>query len=432
MKILKNNTVLKFAFLVLIGFTIQSCSSKKKQESKEIKKSIYNYTQIATGQVSTYNEDGKEITELQPGDSLFGQDANYLRGKTMSFKKNENGTITDLNSGLMWQEIPSTEGFDWNNAKEYCENLELGGFNDWRMPTLKELFSISDFSEGWPYINTTYFSLVNNERVDKSEQYWASNQYIGHTEEGKYTAAFGVNHATGHIKAYPGEAPKDMKDRKGPPPEDQKPQGKEGENSDENRPPPLENGERPTGNPMLKHVRAVRGNVYGVNDFIDNEDGTITDKATGLMWSKSDNKKGVDWKNALVYAEESELAGYSDWRLPNVKELQGIVDYSYAPGAKDNSLNRAAINPLFSSSEIKNENGDKDFPYYWTSTSARFQKEKPYFYAWYVAFGRAVNAKGIDSHGAGAVRFDTKHENGPASEGGERYYNYVRLVRNVD
>ena len=66
-----------------------------------------------------------------------------------------------------------------------------------------------------------------------------------------------------------------------------------------------------------------------------------------------------------------------------------------------------------------------------TLVSARFQKGKPYYYAWYVAAGRAVNPLGLDFHGAGAVRFDTKHENGPAGEGGERYYNYVRVVRDV-
>jgi len=393
-----------------------------------------NYTQIATGQVTTYGENGEILTDLQPSDSLYGQDANYLKGKKMSYKKNEDGTITDVNTGLIWQEIPTTEGFDWKSAKEYCENLELGGYNDWRMPTAKELYSISDFSTGWPYLDLNYFSLVNNKFVDKSEQYWADNPYVGHTEEGQYMAAFGVNHATGHIKAYAGEEPKDRKDRKGPPPGNQKPQGQKGDTKEANRPPPPpgNNNGKPMGNPMLKHVRAVRGNVYGINDFVDNDNKTITDNATGLMWSKIDSKKGLNWKSALSYAENSELAGYSDWRLPNVKELQGIVDYSYAPGAKDATLNRAAIDPLFVVSEITNENGEKDYPYFWTSTSARFQKGKPFYYAWYVAFGRAVNNEGLDFHGAGAVRFDTKHENGPASEGGERYYNFVRLVRNVD
>ena len=389
-----------------------------------------NYVQIATGQNSLYGEDGQMITALKPSDSLFGQDANYLKGKKMSYQKNDNGITIDLNTGLMWQEVPTTEGFDWQGAKDYAENLELGGYDDWRMPTTKELYSISDFSEGWPYLDITYFSLVNNTHVDKNEQYWTSNKYVGHTEEGGYTAAFGVNHATGHIKAYAAEAPKDMKDRKGPPPSGQ--DRPEGDEDGHRPPPPGNNGDRPKGNPMLKHVRAVRGNAYGINDFKDNEDETITDKATGLMWSKNDSEKGLDWKNALYYAEHSKLAGYADWRLPNVKELQGIVDYSYAPGARDSKLDRAAINPIFNSSEITNENGDKDYPYYWSSTSARFQKGKPYYYAWYVAFGRAVNNEGLDFHGAGAVRFDTKHENGPASEGGERYYNYVRLVRNIE
>lgn len=429
MKTIKHNNILVSTFMVIVLMSTQSCKDKNTQTSVTNTKA--NYTQVATGQINAYDENGNVVSELKPGDSLYGQDAHYLKGKKMSFKKNNDGTITDNNTGLMWEEIPTTEGFEWQGAKDYVENLELGGYDDWRLPTAKELFSISDFSEGWPYLDTTYFSLVNNKHVDKSEQYWTANKYLGHTEEGQYTAVFGVNHATGHIKAYPGEAPKDRKDRKGPPPNNQQPRGQEGDNRNENRPPPPGNGERPMGNPMLKHVRAVRGSIYGENDFKDNGDGTITDNATGLMWAKNDSEQGLDWKNALYYAENSELAGYSDWRLPNVKELQGIVDYNFAPEAKDASKDRAAINPLFNISEITNENGDKDYPYFWTSTSARFQKGKPYYYAWYVAFGRAVSKSGLDSHGAGAVRFDTKHENGPAGEGGERYYNYVRLVRNV-
>ncbi|MFD2914070.1 Lcl C-terminal domain-containing protein [Psychroserpens luteus] len=431
MKTLKNTTTKVVTLIVLLIFTIQACKDKN-SSIHPITNAVQNYVQVATGQVTLYDEDGNVLRSLKPSDSLFGQDANYLKGKKMSYQKNEEGIATDLNTGLMWQEIPTTEGFDWEDAKAYCENLELGGYDDWRMPTAKELYSISDFSEGWPYLDTTYFSLVNNTHVDKSEQYWTSNKYVGHTEEGQYAAAFGVNHATGHIKAYAGEEPKDRGDRKGPPPGNQRPQGQESENGEKgNRPPPPGNGERPTGNPMLKHVRAVRGNTYGINDFYDNGDNTITDKASGLMWSKNDSEKGLDWKNALYYAENSTLAEYSDWRLPNVKELQGIVDYDYAPGAQESKQEGPAIDPIFNISEITNENSDLDYPYFWTSTSAHFQKGKPFYYAWYVAFGRAVNNEGLDFHGAGAVRFDTKYENGPASEGGERIYNYVRLVRNL-
>jgi hypothetical protein len=115
-----------------------------------------------------------------------------------------------------------------------------------------------------------------------------------------------------------------------------------------------------------------------------------------------------------------------------VKELQSIVDYGYSPSATDASKVSPAIDPMFSCTPIVNEAGNDDYGYYWTSTSASFTSGQPYYYAWYVAFGMAVNGQGDDFHGAGGVRFDTKYEGGPLGEGGERFYNYVRLVRDIE
>ncbi|MFI3268005.1 MAG: DUF1566 domain-containing protein [Rikenellaceae bacterium] len=413
------------------------------------------YPQVATGQVLLYDADGAVVENINPGDSLYGQDAHYLTGAKMSYKNNGDGTISDLNTGLMWQMIPVDQGFDWQGASDYCENLELAGYDDWRLPSAKELYSISDFSTGWPYINTEYFKLINNERIGKDEQYWTSHVYVGTIGAKGSSTAFGVNHGTGHIKAYgagnrsgEGEAERPQRDSiqgsQGERPQRDNAQGtnterpqRQQQGSQGERPQrdsiQGNNAERPQvkGNRSQKYVRAVRGNAYGINNFKDNGDGTISDNATGLMWSQADSKKGMDWVVALKYAEESELAGYSDWRLPNVKELQGILNYNFAPGATDPTKEGAAIDPMFDCSEIVNENGDKDYPYFWTSTSALFQKGRPYYYAWYVAFGRAVSPTGIDSHGAGAVRFDTKYEGGPSGEDGARFYNYVRLVRNI-
>ncbi|MFR9650647.1 MAG: DUF1566 domain-containing protein [Rikenellaceae bacterium] len=401
----------------------------------------------ATGQTKSYDDKGKQIKNPKVGDLLYGQDANYLSGVEMSFKDNGDGTVTDLNSGLMWQQVPPSEGSTWAKAKEYCENLELGGYTDWRMPTLKELFSISNFEQGWPYLDTLYFKLSNGE-VTKDEQYWADNMYVGETVEGRDDAAFGVNHVTGHIKAYPAgnKMPERGGERQGegrpqrPPMGEgdggQRPQmqaGGGGGGGQRSMPPPPGGGGqggRPRGNPMAKQVRAVRGEIYGVNQFVDNGDGTITDKATGLMWAKSDNGKGIEWTEALPYAESATLAGHSDWRLPNVKELQSIVDYSRAPSRRGLE---AAIDPIFNCTPFVNEAGDDDYGYYWTSTSACFTKGRPFYFAWYVAFGRAVNNNGSDFHGAGAVRFDSKADNGVAVEGGEeRYFNFVRLVRKIE
>lgn len=353
---------------------------------------VNNYFLVASGQTITYDADGNVVNGLNPGDALYGQDANYLKGETMAYQDNGDETVTDLNTGLMWQQIPTSATFTWQEAVDYCTSLELNGYDDWRIPSCKELYSISDFSSGWPYLNTEYFSLASGQ-ITKDEQFWSSNFYVGTTVEGGSNAAFGVNHVTGHIKAY------------------------------------AANSMGPVGG---KYVRAVRGDNYGVNELINNGDGTINDNATGLMWMQDDNGEAIDWETSLAYAESSTSAGHNDWRLPNVKELQSIVDYGYSPSATDASKIGPAIDPMFSCTPIINEAGNDDYGYYWTSTSAHFTSGEPYYYAWYVAFGMAVNGQGDDFHGAGGVRFDTKYEGGPLGEGGERYYNYVRLVRDIN
>ena len=98
---------------------------------------------------------------------------------------------------------------------------------------------------------------------------------------------------------------------------------------------------------------------------MDNGDGTITDRATGLTWMKADNGKTMSWEQALRYAESLNLAGHDDWRLPNVKELQSLVDYTRSPG----TTGSAAIDPLFDATPITNEAGQPDFAFYWSGST---------------------------------------------------------------
>jgi hypothetical protein len=183
-----------------------------------------------------------------------------------------------------------------------------------------------------------------------------------------------------------------------------------------------------------KHfVRCVRGNLsYGVNLFQNNNDGTISDLATGLMWSKTDNGSGIDWEHALAYAQMQNNAnylGHNNWRLPNSKELQSLVDYTRSPYATNSVNVGPAINALFSCTAILNDGGKADYPYYWTSTSAMSLANGSYPSAWYVAVGQAEDGNGENLHGAGAVRFDKKTVG--TGEGEERVLNYVRLVRTI-
>ena len=376
---------------------------------------VTSYKLVDTGQTTSYDNDGVMISPSE-GEDLYGQDADY-DGIEASFTDNGDGTVIDNITGLIWQQIPTSEKMSWEEAEEYCENLELDGYDDWRLPTVKELFAIGDFETGWPFLDTNYFEFAeaseiptgidggpqgSAEDVGQSEmmpppnmdsedlgsisksqgQFWTSNFYYVGTTHGGAPTAFGVNHATGHIKGYPSDV----------------------------------------GGNMGKYVRAVRGESVAENNFIDNGDGTISDLSTGLMWMADDNGEGVEWGDALAYAEGLEYARYDDWKLPNVKELQSIVDYSGVYPAIDDTY--------FNYTELEeNENY-----YYWTSTSAYFSPVSPEnYYAWYVAFGYAVGPDGEDTHGAGAVRFSAKYADSNATaEGGDNFMNSVRCVRIID
>jgi hypothetical protein len=98
------------------------------------------------------------------------------------------------------------------------------------------------------------------------------------------------------------------------------------------------------------------------------------------MWTQNDSATGLDWQEALAWVQarnaESYL-GYADWRLPNAKELQGLVDYSRSP----DTSNSAAIDPLFETTHIVNEAGAADFPMYWSNTTHANYTDRPGTYA---------------------------------------------------
>jgi hypothetical protein len=114
--------------------------------------------------------------------------------------------------------------------------------------------------------------------------------------------------------------------------------------------------------------------------YQDNGDGTVTDRATGLMWSKDDNQKGLNWEQALAWAQaknQENYLGHKDWRLPNVREMQSLVDYARIPEAANSTNVTTAIHPLFHCTPIIDQEGNTDCPYYWTSTSCYHGPDSP-------------------------------------------------------
>jgi uncharacterized caspase-like protein len=82
---------------------------------------------------------------------------------------------------------------------------------------------------------------------------------------------------------------------------------------------------------------------YIENDFRNNGDGTITDRATGLMWQQSGSSDSILYDNAKTYVENLNregFAGHSDWRLPTVDELKSLL-------TSDKQSNNLYINPIF-------------------------------------------------------------------------------------
>ncbi|MEI6888702.1 MAG: DUF1566 domain-containing protein [Bacteroidota bacterium] len=361
------------------------------------------YPVVGTSQAKCWDSVGNMITPALGG-AFYGQDSQFEHITPAYTKSSDGLTVKDEVTGLTWQQSHDTEIYYWAETQTVVDNLNAqnyGGYSDWRVPTIKELYSLWNVSVGWPYINSDYFTITYSTEEDLSHAiFWSSDKYTGvmgnisgapGAEPGA-ELAFGVNFGTGHIKAYSiAEGP-------------------------------------------MHFVRCVRGNLaYGVNLFQNNGDGTISDLATGLMWQQTDNGSGMDWKHALAYAQTQNTAnylGHNDWRLPNTKELQSLVDYTRSPYATNSANVGPAINALFSCTSILNDGGKADYPYYWTSTSAISMANGDYPSAWYVAFGRAENGSGEDLHGAGAVRFDAKVLG--SGQGEERVLNFVRLVRNIN
>ena len=350
---------------------------------------------VDTGQTSCY-DNSTELACPAAGEAFFGQDAQSAGAQPSYTQSGDGLTVHDNMTALTWEQRYEAGQQYWTDAQNNCAALntpKYGGFADWRLPTIKELYSLWRGSTGWPYLDTNYFA---HPAVDSHSIFWSSTLYSGLLKSTNDPAtgaemAFGVNFDTGHIKAYAIAA--------GP-----------------------------------RHLtRCVRGAAYGINDFHSNGDGTLSDRTTGLMWPVADSAAGMDWQHALAFAQTQNAAnylGHADWRLPSTKELQSLVDYTRSPGATDAAKVGPAVNPMFSCTPITNEAGDADYPWYWTSTSAKARANDAYVAAWYVAFGRAVGSDGKDLHGAGAVRFDAKAIGAPGGE--SRYVNYVRLVRNAN
>jgi len=79
--------------------------------------------------------------------------------------------VFDFTTKLTWQRAHDANEYDWQAAKKYCQALVLAG-GGWRLPTLRELFSIVDFSQSKPAIDKTVFAAFT------TQSFWSATTYL--------------------------------------------------------------------------------------------------------------------------------------------------------------------------------------------------------------------------------------------------------------
>jgi hypothetical protein len=268
-----------------------------------------------TGLTLCYDVAGNVITCPSPDQALYGQDSSYSINP-MSFTKLDGSgnalpdsavswaMVRDNVTSLIWEiktdkdgikdysnphdadniytwydptdPSPGTMG-DGTDTEDFITALNsayFGGHNDWRLPSIKELAYIVNYSisSPGPAIDTGYFSST------QASFYWSS------TPSGLDTnSAWGVFFDSGgdssNLKYY------------------------------------------------SLYVRAVRGG-QSQSAYINNGDGTVTDTVTSLMWQQTAPTNAMSWEEALSYCEMLNIGNYSDWRLPTIKELRSLADYN--------------------------------------------------------------------------------------------------------
>jgi hypothetical protein len=252
---------------------------------------------------------------------VFGEDRDHSR-YPMSFTVSEDGQIViDNNTGLMWErhlnwrwgKTTPPKG-DWrpqdvfaykdgeprrrpyHEGVQYCKGLRLGGYDDWRMANMKEGHTIAHYASARPTIHIKYFKDTDPGLPGYGDRgkggMWAGPLGPDHNNSGWH-----LGFIDGHMMGYPR-----------------------------------------TGYKTTRCVRADNNGTYFLPDFVDNGDGTVTDRLTKLMWvQKSDGSKR-DWEGSIQYCEDLVFAGHDDWMLPSNKELSSTVDLRKQKPAIDTEL----------------------------------------------------------------------------------------------
>ena len=325
-----------------------------------------------TGQTICYDTSGNVISCTGTG-----QDGEIQAGVAWPeprFTDNGDDTMTDNLTGLMWKKDANLPGgtTDWQSDLDYANSLTLAGYSDWRLPNVNELESLYNANEA---NSATWLNAQGITNVQADGYHWSSTTVASSPD-----LAWIVHMWSGGVHYDPKSVYHFVWPVRGgqcgsldhsviclP---------KTGQTKCYNTSGSVISC---TGTGQDGEIQA--GVARPDPGFTDHGDGTITDNLTGLMWTKNANLPPggtTNWQQALGYANNLTLAGYSDWRLPNRKELHSLQDFSrYSPA-------------LPASHPFTNVQG----PYYWSSTNVAKYTD----YAWVVSMWDGYVGNGYKSY----------------------------------
>ncbi len=268
-------------------------------------KPTYNLTAVATNSAGDSDSVNVVINVLEVKDVIpaTGQidskvdfdDGYYKKGLERGYTKDsETDIVTDLATQLQWQDVVHSDGINayinYDIATSYCQNLVQGSFDDWRVPTIKELTYLIDRGD----VNT-FANIFEN---TSSWFYWSSTTNIS-----DQTQNWGIDFTNG-------------------------------ENARKSK-------------AAAGFVKCVRG-VSQMDSNLTRDDTLeiVTDSATNLIWQDTievkQNTKTRSFQDAITYCDGLEIGTLINWRLPNYNELYSIVDISKDPAISTNFVNAAA------------------------------------------------------------------------------------------
>ncbi len=302
----------------IAGLTFKAIATKSGMTDSAVATAEYSYLPLKTGQSLCYDASNPVAC------SGTGVDGAFQSGSGGTYVNNGNETITDNKTGLTWLQCPlglsgglcnigGASNTDYPTAISACSSLNFAG-RTWRLPKYFELQTLIHYGTLNPAIDTSFFPGAIG------VSFWSSTTVVA-TPTNAYTIDFtnGVGSST---------------------------------------------VAKNTSTPLTRCVSGQQKDIS--SNFVDNQDGTIQDKLTGLVWQKCSRLLTNDascsgtpsagsggWILALTYCNGLNLASRS-WRLPNINELYSILDVS------------VATSPTINTSIFPNTGAG---PNYWSSTT---------------------------------------------------------------